>query len=89
MPYKMFLNQIAKNKKLIFLPQTPETFSRLIIEAKMLNVESIINKNIGASYEDWFFNLNGQELINFMKNKKYEIVETIEKVINENSSNNK
>jgi hypothetical protein len=81
--HKTFLAFLSKNKKLVFLPQTPETLSRVALEAKMLNVEVITNENLGASYEDWY-HLNGNELISLLSQKKHDIVKVIENLINEN-----
>ena len=70
--YNEFINLLSKNDKFILLPKTPETMSRVVVEARMLGVKTITNKNIGASYEEWF-SLKGNELIECMINKRKEI----------------
>jgi hypothetical protein len=82
-PYAAFLQNLGNNKNFIFLPKTPETLSRIVVEARMCGMNVIVNKNVGAKYEDWF-SLKGVELINFMRLKKKEIIETVSEVINEN-----
>lgn len=72
MKYEDFLNELSKCKKLIFLPQTPETLSRIIVESRMMGLSTITNSKVGATYEEWF-NLKGRDLINFMFNKRLEI----------------
>jgi hypothetical protein len=72
MPHKSFLQKLSNYKGLVFLPKTPETLSRIAVEARMMNMSVITNKNLGASYEDWF-KLKGIELINVMKIKRNEI----------------
>ena len=67
---------------MIFFPKTPETLSRICVEARMMGMSVITNKNVGASYEDWFV-LKGKDMIDFMKNKKFEISNTIKGLINE------
>jgi hypothetical protein len=62
-----FWETLAKFKYFVFFPDIPETCSRLLIEAKMLGVEVITNRNSGAFWEDWF-ELNGKELINEFRN---------------------
>jgi hypothetical protein len=78
--YKLFLELLSKNKKFIFLPKTPETLSRIVVEAKMLNVEVITNKNIGACYEPWY-SLNGAELIEEMRSCRNKIINLVSKTI--------
>ena len=81
-PYKQFLSNLSNNDKLVFFPKTPETLSRICVEARMMGMKVITNKNIGASYEDWF-PLKGTEMINFMKNKRLEINQVIDDLISE------
>jgi len=71
---KGFLSHLSKYGQFFFHPLTPETFSRITIEAKMLSVDVIINENVGAQYEPWFDELNGNELVEFMREKRGEIV---------------
>jgi hypothetical protein len=81
--YLTFLQNLGNNKNFIFLPKTPETLSRIVVEARMCGMNVVVNKNVGAKYEDWF-NLKGVELINLMRHKKTEIIKTVSEVINEN-----
>ena len=78
--YEEFLNLLSNNSKFLFLPKTPETLSRVVVEALMMNVKVITNKKVGASYEPWF-NMKGEELINFMLNKRQEIVDKTSEVL--------
>lgn len=57
-----FWKTLAKFSHFVFFPDIPETCSRLLIEAKMLDIDVITNKNSGASHEEWF-KLKGKELI--------------------------
>ena len=78
---KSFLLKLNRNKGLVFLPKTPETLSRLAVESRMLNLETICNKNVGATYEEWF-SLKGNSLVDYMIKKReiiYKIV--LEKLI--------
>jgi hypothetical protein len=70
--YSSFLQKLSSNKGLVFFPKTPETLSRLCVEAKMLNLEIITNKNVGATYEQWF-SLKGKELIDYCLEMRYNI----------------
>jgi len=74
--YHNFLKELTLYKSLVFLPQTPETCSRLVCEAKMMGVSVIANKLVGACSEDWI-KLSGLEIIDVMRKKHVEIVEEI------------
>lgn len=80
--YKNFLFLMSNNDKFIFLPKTPETLSRVVVEARMMNIRVITNKRVGASYENWF-KLKGEELINYMINKRQKVLDSVMEVINE------
>ena len=80
--YEDFLVKLSRNKKLIFLPLTPETLSRIVVEARMMGVETITNKNIGASYEPWI-KLKGNKLISVMKQKLNDIPMKVWEKLNE------
>ena len=77
--YESFLNKLSSYSKLVFLPTTPETCCRLVLEAKMMNVEVVTNELIGASYEDWYC-LNGKDLINKMRHKRETFADFISEI---------
>ena len=70
------MRKLAQYSKLVFFPNTPETFSRVVIEAKMMGLEIISNDLIGALREEWN-TLNGNELAEAMKNKKRGLVDLL------------
>ena len=74
--YYSFLSKMGKNRKFVFLPKTPETLSRICVEARMMNMSVAVNNLIGASKEEWYA-LKGEELINYMIQKRDDIVDTI------------
>ena len=80
--YLTFLSKLGKNEKFLFMPKTPETLSRVCVEARMMNMGVITNGLIGASKEDWF-SLKGEELINFMFLKRQKIIDIILGFFNE------
>jgi hypothetical protein len=63
-----FLKKLSANQGVVFWPKVPETCGRICVEAKMMNCVVHTNEMLGASHEPWF-NLQGQELINVMKEK--------------------
>ena len=78
--YNEFLSLLSNNDKFIFLPKTPETLSRVAVEARMMNIKTITNKNVGASYEEWY-KLKGEKLINLMRKKRIEIPSKVMEVL--------
>lgn len=72
-----FLENLAKCEGIVFYPLARETFCRLVVEAKCLNLNVITSKNYGASLEEWFDKLSGVELIDFLKNKTEENINKI------------
>ena len=80
--YIDFLNVMSENNKFIFLPKTPETLSRIIVEARMMGIKTLSNNNVGACHEPWF-KLKGIELINEMKSRREQVPDKILKVFND------
>jgi hypothetical protein len=54
LPYKEFLKELAKFKKFVFMPADWDTCPRLVIEAKLLGCEIILNDNVLHKDEVWF-----------------------------------
>ena len=76
-----FLNNISNNDKFVFFPLTPETLSRIVVEARMMGMKVITNKRLGAVSESWF-SMKGAPLIDYMVNKRIETLNKVEKFIN-------
>lgn len=74
--HEEFLNNLSNNSKLVFFPKTPETLSRIVVEARMMNMGVVTNSKVGATSENWF-DKKGEKLIDIMKNKKVEILEKV------------
>ena len=70
--YRNFLAKLGANNSFAFFPKTPETLSRVVVEARMMGLKVIANNNIGATKEEWF-QLRGEPLIDFMIEKRAEI----------------
>ena len=78
--YGKFLDLLSRNKKFVFFPKSPETLSRIVVEARMLGCSVITNDLVGASMESWF-PLKGEELIDYMVEKRNNILATVEEII--------
>jgi len=72
LPYSLFLEKLAEFERFVFFPKTPETLSRVVVEARMMNVEVVTNNLVGAAKEDWF-KFKGEKLIDIMNKKQIEI----------------
>ena len=78
---KDFLDKLSSCSQLVFLPIARETFCRLVVEAKCMGVEVITTKNYGASLETWF-DMNGADMLKFLRFKTDKNIKIIEKYIN-------
>jgi len=67
--YENFLKKLGTYSNFVFLPQTPETFSRTVLEARMMNVNVYSNSLIGCTKEPWYKEYKGKDLISFTKEK--------------------
>ena len=52
--YKQLLAKLASAKGLIFLPRAADTCPRMVIEAKLLGCELVLNDNVQHRSEPWF-----------------------------------
>jgi glycosyltransferase involved in cell wall biosynthesis len=53
-PYQECLDKLASSKGLVFLPKGGDTCPRLVIEAKLLGCELVLNENVQHKNEFWF-----------------------------------
>lgn len=77
-----FLKKLSAHGTLVFFPETPETLSRIVVEARMMGMSTRTTKNIGAIHEDWF-QKKGISLIEYMRNKKKNIIKTVLENLND------
>jgi len=77
-----FLRELGKYKTLVFLPETPETLSRIVVEARMMGMKTKTTNNIGALHEDWF-SKKGLDLIEHMRYRQEEIINLVLGALNE------
>ena len=74
--YYSFLRKIANNKRLVFLPTLPETFSRICVEARMMGCSVTTNGFIGAKHEEWY-SLEPEQLILEMESARERIANRV------------
>lgn len=80
MPYEQFLKKLGEYSGFVFFPKTPETLSRVAVEAKMMGLKVVTNSNLGASSEDWF-KLKGYKLIDKVGNMRNTITDIVERIM--------
>ena len=77
-----FSKKLGAHGTLAFFPETPETLSRIVVEARMMGMSTKTTKNIGAIHEEWF-SKKGLDLIDYMRyNKRKEIVNIVLESLN-------
>jgi uncharacterized pyridoxamine 5'-phosphate oxidase family protein len=76
-----FLDKLAQCSHLVFYPIARETFCRLVVEAKCMGVNVITTRNYGASSEG-YFEMIGQELIDFLRMQTEDNIKKISEYIN-------
>jgi len=76
-----FLSRISKNDKFVFFPLTPETLSRIVVEARMMGMKVVTNRRLGAVSEEWF-SMKGEPLIDYMLAKRLQILNKVELFVN-------
>ena len=77
--YREFLKKLAQCDKYVFIPQTPETLSRVAVEARMMGMEVHTTPQLGATSEAWFSE-SGHALIDIMRRRAEEITDAVEEV---------
>ena len=87
MDYEKFLLKLSEYTGLVFLPQTPETFCRLIYEAKVLGLKVKTNKNSGIIHEKWIKD-TPESLINYIKVKQQQNLTLLLKILNTEKQEN-
>ena len=75
--YKSFINLLSQHSYFVFMPRVFETFSRVVMEAKMLKCKVLTNKRSTCVYEPYFKNYSGKELIEVIRKLSKEILEKI------------
>tara|TARA_B100000900_G_scaffold341355_1_gene304389 strand:+ start:249 stop:1085 length:837 start_codon:yes stop_codon:yes gene_type:complete len=75
-----FLKRLGSHSTLVFFPKTPETLSRVVVEARMMGLATKTTNNIGAIHEKWF-SKKGLTLIDYLRSKQGQIVDAVEKYI--------
>jgi hypothetical protein len=68
LPYNEFLKLLAQYKKFCFRPADKDTCPRIVIEAKALGLEVMMNKNVQHKDEAWFKGTR-EEMLEYIKGR--------------------
>lgn len=79
--YKIFVENISRADKFVFFPKTPETFGRIATECRVLNMKIHTNYLLGVSHEEWFKNLSGINLLQYIKKSNSEFLNLLAREI--------
>jgi len=79
--YDNFINQLSQHDGLVFFSQVLETFCRLAVEARIVNCKLRTNNNLGCASEEWFPKYKGQELLDFVRSQKTEVIDKVVEVL--------
>lgn len=76
--HKDFLKKLAKSRGLIFLPKGRDTCPRMVIEAKLLDCELVLNEGVQHKNEEWF--QTKQSTMQYLRNRTQTYWDTMEDV---------
>ena len=77
LPYRKFINELSNYKGIVFFSHAVESCCRLLIEARVLEMEIITDNRNGCTYENWFRTKKGEELLNFLEIKMSRVLKEI------------
>ncbi len=80
LPHKELLKKLAISRGLIYLPPGRDTCPRLIIEAKLLGCELILNDYVQHRHEAWFE--TKESILKYLKSRTKVFWSTVEEVWN-------
>ena len=79
--YKEFIETLARVENFVFFPQWMESYSRVSVEAKILNCKIVTNRLLGAASED-YFELSGQKLLDRLIENNSTLIKKITSIVN-------
>jgi len=79
--FDKFVENLSRVKKLVFFPQWLESYSRLAIEARILNCKLVTNSLLGVASEP-YFKMKGQKLLDFIRSNNKNLYKKYESFLN-------
>ena len=81
MPYEELIETLSKYKGIVFFSHAFESCCRLLVESRILELKIITDNRNGCTYEAWFKNMKGIQLLEFLEIKVDDILKRIESEI--------
>jgi len=81
-PYQEMLEKLAQSKGLVYLPVGKDTCPRLVIEAKLLSCDLVLNDNVQHKNEEWFATDDLGFTFDYLYAARQTFWDSIEKTIN-------
>lgn len=75
-----FLKNLSKYSTYVFFPRTPETLSRVCVEARLLGL-SVITSDYTSAVHESFFSLDHADMIQYIKSKPQQLKKILESII--------
>lgn len=69
LPYDKFIEQLSKYKGLCFIPKGYDTCPRIVIEAKIMGLETELGDLVQIKNDKWFNEKTSFELVEYLKTK--------------------
>jgi|MDTB01.2.fsa_nt_gb glycosyltransferase involved in cell wall biosynthesis len=66
LPYSELLKELSLSKGLVFLPKGGDTCPRIVIEAKLLGCDLVLNENVQHAKEPWFNTTNIKDTLDYL-----------------------
>ena len=82
LPYENFIEHLSKVDNFVFFPQWLESYSRVAVEARVLNCKIITNNLLGVAQEG-YFKLKGADLLSTIKKEMKKALSVVKSIINE------
>lgn len=79
--YSSFINELSKYEGLAFFSHAFESCCRLLVEARVLGLKIVTDDKNGCTYEDWFREYSGEELLDFVESKTMQTMQRIEEEV--------
>lgn len=80
LPYRQFLDEMAKTHGFVFMPLDFDTCPRVLIEARLLGLEIIANNNVLNKNDPWFTG-SREELETYLRGRADHFWQSLEKYI--------
>jgi len=82
LPYEDLLEKLSMSKGLVFLPRGADTCPRLVIEAKLLGCDLVLNENVQHAKESWFSTSDIKTTLEYLMSVRDRFWNGIDSIIN-------